>query len=353
MPVTNFLSMSMPIKYLPLLFLCFFLTACNETKEEAQAKPVEKTAPAVIEKETEPEKTVIPAILGLVTGSSSGTYIKFGDDIARVATQADIKILVKESGGSLDNVRRINSSENAALGIVQSDVLGYLSRHPQHALRKFVAPLRLILPLYNEEVHLFARKNIRDMTDLQGKQVITGGKGSGTFLTAHNLLALLDITPAETLDLPPTKALMAVLRNEADAMFYVAGKPVDLFKRLNKLQQDPELAPLLKETHFVALDNPVFFKEYSKAKLTPKDYPWLQKTINTIAVKALLVGYNFSSRKDAYYAARCDQLAQLTQVLHGKLTELRRKGHPKWREVKNTARYGKWRRNQCTDKAVK
>jgi TRAP-type uncharacterized transport system substrate-binding protein len=60
----------------------------------------------------------------MVTGSKTGTYIQFGNDIAGVAKTVGLDILVKDSQGSIDNIKRINSKENATFGIVQSDVLG-------------------------------------------------------------------------------------------------------------------------------------------------------------------------------------------------------------------------------------
>jgi hypothetical protein len=41
-----------------------------------------------------------------------------GRDVAGVAKAAGLDILVKESQGSIDNVKRMDSQENAALGIV-------------------------------------------------------------------------------------------------------------------------------------------------------------------------------------------------------------------------------------------
>jgi TRAP-type uncharacterized transport system substrate-binding protein len=111
--------------------------------------------------------------MGMVTGSASGTYIQFGKQIAQVAQNEGIEIIVKTSGGSLDNIQRIRSKENAAMGIVQSDVLGFiLKRSEDPQLHQFVKHLRLIFPFYNEEVHLYANKEIKSITDLQGKRHI-------------------------------------------------------------------------------------------------------------------------------------------------------------------------------------
>ena len=90
--------------------------------------------------------------IGMVTGSQTGTYIQFGNDIAGVAKTVGLDILVKDSQGSIDNIKRINSKENATFGIVQSDVLGFLSRSESPEMRQVASRLRLIFPFYAEEV---------------------------------------------------------------------------------------------------------------------------------------------------------------------------------------------------------
>jgi TRAP-type uncharacterized transport system substrate-binding protein len=69
--------------------------------------------------------------IGMVTGSTTGTYFRFGQDIANKAGEVGLNILVKESEGSIDNLKRLASKENAAFAIVQSDVLGFLKRNPE------------------------------------------------------------------------------------------------------------------------------------------------------------------------------------------------------------------------------
>ena len=104
--------------------------------------------------------------LGMVTGSKTGTYIRFGQDIAGAAKQLGLEIEIKESEGSIDNIRRLTSAENAAFAIVQSDVMGYLSRSEEPQMRRIASQLRLIFPFYNEEIHLLARQDIQRFEDL-------------------------------------------------------------------------------------------------------------------------------------------------------------------------------------------
>ena len=286
--------------------------------------------------------------LGMVTGSRTGTYIQFGNDIAGVAKSVGLDILVKDSQGSIDNIKRINSKENATFGIVQSDVLGFLSRSENPEMRQVASRLRLIFPFYNEEVHLFANKSIQTFADLQGKRVVVGEQGSGNWLTATNLLQIAGVKPAETINLPPLQGVTAVLKGEADAMFYVAGKPVSLFTKVGNLITKPEFAAMLANVHFVPLDDPRMLREYQPARIGQADYEWLSGDVPTIAVKGVLMSFDFSGKQSPYFVQRCQQLAKLGQAIRANIGQLRQTGHPKWKEVNLDDKVGIWQLDQCS-----
>lgn len=289
-----------------------------------------------------------PDRVGIVTGSATGTYIKFGQDMARVTEGSGLSLLVKESQGSLANIRRLVSRENAGAGIVQSDVLGFLSRSTDPKMRKIASQLRLIFPFYNEEVHLYARKGINSFADLQGKKVVVGTKGSGNWLTTTNLLHMMGVEPAERLSMSPPAGVTAVLTAKADAMVYVAGKPVKLFSNIEQLQDKPQYQELVKDVHMVPLDDPRMLQEYVPATLGPSDYAWLEQEVPTIAVKAVLVGFDFSSQRTPYYARRCSELKILGTAIRSNIDNLRRSGHPKWNEVNLDQDIGLWTRDECS-----
>lgn len=286
--------------------------------------------------------------LGMVTGSKAGTYFQFGQDIAKSARTIGLDLMVKESEGSIANIRRLVSAENAALAIVQSDVLGFLRRSDDPEVRHIAERLRLVFPFYNEEVHVFARKQIRRFEDLEGKRVVVGTQGSGNWLTSSNLLLTVKVRPAERIELPPPEAVHAVLRGEADAMFYVAGKPVKLFTAVGELQKEPRYVNLVEDVHFVPLSHEDMLREYAASTIGPGDYDWVAETVPTVAVKAVLIGYDFSSRHTAYYRTRCEQLSRLGRVVRDHVAELKQTGHPKWKEVNLDDAIGIWERDPCS-----
>ena len=296
--------------------------------------------------------------IGMVTGSATGTYIQFGRDIAKVVKPKGIDIIVKESEGSLDNIRRLWSKENAAVAIVQSDLLGFLKRSKGPTLHTYSRNLKLMFPFYNEEVHLLAQKSIQRFEDLAGKRVVVGTKGSGSYLTSNNLLYMLKIKPVQRItDLSPAEAVRAVLTNKADAMFFVGGKPVTLFQNISKLLADnnPAYAELVDNIHFVPLDNEKMRQEYVASTIGPEDYKWVKKKVPTFAVKAVLVCYDFSKKnslfyqeRSGYYQKRCQQLAEIGQAVRQSFDMLKQGGHPKWKEVNLNEETGIWEKDSCS-----
>lgn len=286
--------------------------------------------------------------IGMVTGPATGTQIQFGRDIAEVAKTAGLDIQVKESQGSIDNVRRMDSQENAALGIVYADVLGYLSRSENPEMRQIASRLRLIFPLYHAEAHLLAQQSIQSLGDLRGKRVVAGEQGSGTWLTTMNLLQLTDVKPAELLNMNPLDGLTAVLTGKADAMFFVVGKPVSLFTKVSNLIEKPEYAAVVANVHFVPLDDPRLLREYQPARIGPTDYGWITNEVPTIAVKAVLMSFDFSSKQNPYFVMRCQQLALLGQTIRTHIGQLRQTGHSKWKEVNLEEQVGIWKPDRCS-----
>lgn len=289
-----------------------------------------------------------PPAIGMVTGPKTGTYIAIGRDIARVAEGKNIVLDVKPSGGSIDNIKRINSRENAALGIVQSDVLGFLSRSKSPDSMKMAANLRMVLPLYNEEVHVLAKRGIKSFKDLDGKVIAIGEEGSGHMLTAVNLLAMMDVAPAKIQKVSPPEGAFSVLSGEADAMIFVGGKPVRLFKNLEDLKNgnDGRFADKLKDVHFLPLNDPRMLEEYKPAKLTAEDYGFISESVPTVAVTAVLVAHDFAAG-GSYSSARCKQLKTLVDTIRAQHEWLKANGHPKWKEVDVDADLPIWRKDSC------
>jgi TRAP-type uncharacterized transport system substrate-binding protein len=208
------------------------------------------------------------------------------------------------------------------------------------------ANLRLVFPFYNEEVHVLARNGIASFADLQGKKVAVGEDGSGNMLTAINLFSMMNITPAESRKIPSAQGVVAVLKGELDAVIFVGGKPVRLFKNLENLTlpENQKYGAMLSQVHFIPLDSPKMLEEYKPAQLSNADYSFVSGTVPTIAVQAVLISYDFAQNGKKN---RCEKLTRLTRALRDALPDLKTNGHAKWKEVNLDADSGIWKKDTC------
>lgn len=288
----------------------------------------------------------------LLTGGVTGTYVTFGNNIAEVANKKPYnhKVDVLPSHGSIDNIKRITSSNGAIpLGIVQSDILGFLSRSTNDNTRAIASRLSLIFPFYEEEVHILARKPIKGLSGLTGMRVVVGLEGSGNMLTAMNIMALSGVQPSEIIHAAPAEGVVSVLSDEADALIFVGGKPVTLFTNLADLKtaHKGKNAHLLDAIHFVPVDDQRVFSEYSPTRINAGDYPFVDNAVLTAKVNAVLVSYEPPELKGAAREAYCKPLQQISRAIVHHMEYLRDSAHPKWKEVNLYADLNIWPRNSC------
>lgn len=288
----------------------------------------------------------------VVTGLKTGTYYIFGRDVFETAKKASIDVVVKPSEGSIDNIKIINSEENATLGIVQSDVLGFLGRSKNPDSMKMASNLRMVFPFYNEEIHVLARKEIKDFKDLQGKKVAIGEEGSGNMLTSINLFSMMGVTPAESQKIPSAQGVVAVLKGEIDAAIFVGGKPVRLFKNLEDLSlpENQKYASMLEQVHFLPMNSAKMLEEYKPAEITTNDYKFVKEPVPTISVQAILISRDFSqadNSKTNENSKRCEQIGKFADMLRAGIPALKETGHPKWKEVNIDANISAWKKDSC------
>lgn len=262
----------------------------------------------------------------IVTGGPAGTYIRIGRDLAALGAACGLELDVRESSGSIENMDAVRDRPATQLGIVQSDVLEYFRTYAADdpALRRAAEGVRIAFPLYDEEVHLLARREIGGLAGLAGRRVATGTEGSGTRLTADLMLDLAQVEPGERVPLGPEDGLEALLAGEVDALFYVVGAPADLFR---SERIDPE------RFHLVPMTEPVLRAVYTPAEVAAGVYPFVREPVPVVAVKAVLVTYDYRPERNSYQAGSCAMVAGLSHLILTRLDELRAKGHPKWKAV--------------------
>jgi TRAP transporter TAXI family solute receptor len=226
--------------------------------------------------------------MGIVTGGEKGTYYQFGLDLQKLVKQADINLAVSPSKGSIENVYAVYQRPGVQLGIVQSDVLAFISRlESDPTLNKIAKKTRMVFPLYNEEVHILGKRGIADFDDLAGKRIAIGREGSGTYLTARVFLQLSELKPAATVLIDTDEALAELKAGRIDAMFYVAGFPVRLLR--DGVTDADQLA-------LIPITNKNILELYPQAEIPANTYAWQPAKVPTVAAKAVLVSFDYRFR---------------------------------------------------------
>lgn len=276
----------------------------------------------------------------IVTGAAAGTDAEIGREIADLAAECGIELNVRESAGSVENMLAVRDRRVTQLGIVQNDVLEYFRTFADDdpALARTGRGIRIAFPLYQSEVHLLAREGIDTLADLGGQRVVTGAPDSGTALTAELILDLAQVSPAERLDLEPEAAIEALEAGEADALFYVGGAPAALFA---SAALDPAAV------HLVPIDDPVVASVYEPAEIAAGTYPFVTEPVPVVSVQSVLVTFNYDAGVNAYQAASCRLVSDVTHLIASRLNRLREDGHPKWRTVDPRAIPDGWTVSDC------
>jgi uncharacterized protein len=273
--------------------------------------------------------------MGIITGSDKGTYYQFGLNLQKLMSQAGINLTVHTSKGSIENIFAVYQRPGVQVGVVQSDVLAFVSRlKSDPVLSRIAQKTKLVFPLYNEEIHVLGRRGIADFDDLAGKRVAIGRDGSGTYLTTRLLFKLAEVTPSETALIDTGEALAELKAGRIDAMFYVAGYPIKLFK--DEVTEADGLALL-------PITNKSILEFYPGAEIPANTYAWQTTAVPTAAVKAALVSFDYRRRD-------CDNVGRFAQILAKRFTWLLENGHPKWKAVDLNYPLKGWEQYDCVKK---
>jgi uncharacterized protein len=274
--------------------------------------------------------------LSVVTGSERGTYIKIGRDLATiVAKPAGLVLKPLVSDGSASNVHRLRKEAGVRLALVQSDVYqAYLDEADagNAAARHLIQPLRVVMPLYDEEIYFVVRADspLHFIHEIENKRINVGPIGSGTALTATTLYRQMfssRMASGNTSHLSNEEALLKLATDASiDVAIIVAGQPATLFSEMR-----PEARKYIKLLRWndTAPQAAAALKSYQAATIRASSYPsWLGDDIPTLATKALLVTYDYGLTGGVQ-----QQLVRFAKSLCGNALRLRKEGHPKWQEV--------------------
>lgn len=273
-----------------------------------------------------------PIEMGIVTGGPKGTYYQFGLDLQNLLQPANIELRVDNTNGSVENIYAVYQKPKTQLGIVQSDVLAFVSKVQTNPVLKGIAKkTKMVFPLYNEEIHLVGKSDIISFDYLAGRRVAVGKDGSGTFMTSQLLFKVSGIEPAEKLTMGTDEALAEIKRGNIDAMFYVAGYPVKLFSESVAPEDGLSVIPI---------SNKSILEFYPPSEIPANTYSFQPEAVPTAAVKSVLISYDFRQ----YH---CRTVGQVAKLIYEKMDWLKANGHPKWQSVDLNYPLKGWEQYDC------
>ena len=273
-----------------------------------------------------------PISMGIVTGGPRGTYYQFGLNLRTLLERDNIQLRVDNTNGSVENIYAVYQRPNTQLGIVQSDVLAFITKvQDDPVLKRIAEKTKMVFPLYNEEIHLVGKNDIQNFDYLAGKRVAVGEEGSGTYLTVRLLFLVSGVEPAAMVPIGTDEALARLKSGEIDAMFYVAGYPVKLFSENVSASDNLAVIPIMNKS---------ILEFYPDGEIPAGTYPWQETAVRTAAVKAVLVSYDFRR----YH---CENVGLVAQRIYENLNWLRENGHAKWQSVDLDYELKGWEQYDC------
>lgn len=280
-------------------------------------------APAAAAADTRPAAVPPAATIGVLSAGRSANDVQIVSDLAAVLDDGDrLRILPIIGQGGVQNIDDLLALPLADVAIVQSDVLASVRADPSRP--PGVRELPYVAKLFNQEVHVLARRSVGSVADLAGKRVAVGAPGSGESVTSGAVFSALSI-PIETTPDQPDAAVTKLRAGEIEAIVYVASKPTPLLAGAGPAAApDPDL-------HLLPIPaNEQLLAAYVPSSLSQQDYPGLiapGESVETISVPMVMLAAGNKPKRNQDFAvfigAFFGKFAQFQEPLR----------HPKWRET--------------------
>jgi len=269
----------------------------------------------------------------IMAGGSSSTDLAIAAELAEVLDGDELRVLPIVGKGAMQNVKDVMFLRGVDMGITQANVLKHFAATGELG-PNFQDEIVYVAKLFNEEVHVLARRDVHNIAALAGKTVSLGVEGSGGAITGQLLFEALGIE-IKPLHLADAEAIAKLKEGEIDAAIVIAGKPAPFTARLHAA----DALRLLSIPYPKALED-----SYYPAILTHEDYPDLigeGESLDTVSVCAVLISFNWP-----HGGARYRRVAKFVDAFFGSFDAfLEEPHHPKWREVNFAATLEGWQRS--------
>src|SRR5436189_978222 len=161
-------------------------------------------------------------VVEIETSGTAGISVRMAEDLANLIDDGSTRRVVPVIGkGSLQILTDLRYLHGIDMAILQTDVLDYAKEQRLHP--GIESSLTYITKLHNEELHLLARPEIKDISGLANQKVNVDLRGSGTSITATRLFDVLKLTVTMVNDSQEV-ALDKLRWGEIAARAFVAGK---------------------------------------------------------------------------------------------------------------------------------
>ncbi len=272
--------------------------------------------------------------IAIVSGNPNATYLNIAYDLSDVLDDGDnFRILPVIGKGGGQNVRDVRFLKGIDLGITQSIILN--EYRESNEIGSIDDKIVYVAKLFNEEMHVVVRADsgITSLEQLSGKKVNFSDVGSGSQLSTRDIFKRLGIQ-AQEVNMSQGDALERLKAGELAATILIAGKPTGAMGKL-KTADGLRFLPVQFAKPLQA--------DYLPAVLGHGDYPGIVEDghdVNTIAVSAVLIAYNWPRDTDRYR-----RIANFVDAFFPKLAALQKPPHhPKWRETNLAAVLPGWTR---------
>jgi TRAP-type uncharacterized transport system substrate-binding protein len=278
--------------------------------------------------------------VGLAGGLLEGTFVRYAADLGKALDDEDnLRVLPIISYGAVGNISDLLYLKGVDFAITYADVLDHFKNVEK--IPNIERRINYVIPMFEGELHIYARGEIKSIQDLAGKKVNFNTVGSAANYTGGIVFDRLGIK-ADRLYQNNAIALEAMRKGEISAIVHVVGKPNELFARF---KPEPGF-------HFLPVEFSEKFQDYyAPTELTHADYPNLipqGETVQTISVAALLAVYNWQANADRYR-----RVARFIEYLFERFDRLRQPPYQaKWREMNLAGTVPGWTRYPVAQELV-
>jgi TRAP transporter TAXI family solute receptor len=280
--------------------------------------------------------------VGLAAGQLGAAYPRLSQDLAKVLDDGDeLRVIPMITYGSVGNVMDLLYLRNVDIAFTKADNFEFYKKKLNINLANRI---HFITRLYDAELHIVVRPEIKSLEDLRGKKVNVGLPGNAAHTTVPIVMEALGIE-FEILAFDHAIGLEMMKKGEISGAMRVGGKPMSTFTT----------APKGEGFHFLSITPSQFAQhfadKYVLGKLTHEDYPDLipaGDTVTTVAVPDILAVYNWPTGTDRYR-----RVEKFITALFEKFDQLRTGPfHEKWKDVNLASTIPGWTRSEIAERML-